>query len=220
MAIAYSSSAGLQSNSGTSHTFPITCGGADRFLVVYPMTAAARSISSVTYAGTGMTFKVKTTTGGQEVHVYYLANPATGENNVVVTTDASTYCYPTAVSYTGVDQTTPTGASGNSNGTTPSLTLTTTAADSWLVMGVRDGSDGATTAGADTTQRWSDDTQAYDRSCGAAGNYTIAVANLSTGNSGALAGMVINASVSPDPSTIYIKGRPRNRYDFTGISLG
>jgi hypothetical protein len=27
-------------------------------------------------------------------------------------------------------------------------------------------------------------------------------------------------AVIPDVSTIYLKGRPRNRYDFTGISAG
>jgi hypothetical protein len=219
MALAYDSASGLQSNSGTVHTLSHTCSGSNRLLVVYVMISNARSIVSITYGGVDMTLKTSKIVG-QSVYVYYLAAPATGANNVVVTIDSSSYCYPTAVSYTGVDQSTPTGNAGTSNGTTPSITLTTTVANAWLVMGVRDAVDGATNAGTDTTRRWANDTQGYDRTTTTTGSYAIAATGCSAGDDCALAGMVINPNLVPDASTIYLKGRPRNRYDFTGISLG
>lgn len=206
--IAFDSSSGLVSNSGTTHTFSHACSGNDRLLVVYAMVSASRTISSVTYNGVSMTFKQKSSTSSQEVHVYYLIAPATGTNDVVVTIDSSSYCYPVAVSYTGVDQVTPTGNSGWNNGSSPILTLTTTVDDAWIVAGVRDGNDGVSSAGASTTQRYSDQTQAYDRVCTTSGSYSLNVSNLSTGNNGAIAGMVINPAPESTFNLLNIERSP------------
>lgn len=200
MAIAYDTYSGVL-GSGSSVTLSHTCTGSDRFLAVSVMISNARSVTSVTYAGVAMTFKVKTELGSgkQEVHVYYLANPASGANNIVATIDSSSFLYLKDTSYTGVDQTTPTGSSGWNSGATPSLTFTTTVDGGWIVGFVRDAADGATTAGADTTYRGVADggTQAYDRAGTTAGSYTLNVSGLiSTGNDGGLAGMVINPSVA------------------------
>jgi hypothetical protein len=95
MAIAYVN--GNTSNaSASSLTYSVTCTGANFLLVDVYYTGS--SISSVTYNGVSMSLA-----NAQTSHsVYYLANPSTGANNVVVTMAASTTIFSSAVCYSGV----------------------------------------------------------------------------------------------------------------------
>jgi hypothetical protein len=89
-------------------------------------------------------------------YMFYLNAPATGANNVVVSSGGATYKEACAVSYTGVSQTgqpetTPVknSASGVSS---LSTSVTTIANQAWAVM-VTQNSNGTPTAGAGTTMR-------------------------------------------------------------------
>ncbi len=218
MAIAFDVASGLQSNSGTVHTFAHTCSGSNRLLVVFVMCASSRTVNSVTYGGVAMTFKTKTSGPSQNIHIYHLVAPATGSNNVVVTIDSSSFCYPTAVSYTGVDQTTPTGNSVAQNGSTATVTLTTTVDNAIIVAGARDANDGSTSAGANATQRYSVDTQAYDRlTTGSSGSYALTISGVSSGNDSAIAGMVVNPSSAPPSSVLHAIERSPIRGVMRGV---
>ncbi|MBI2612527.1 VCBS repeat-containing protein [Candidatus Kaiserbacteria bacterium] len=80
-------------------------------------------VSTVKYAGVDMTFA--TSTGG--VGTWYLTNPTSGSNNVVVTFSPNSGGYVSAVSYTGTDTVNPIGAMKFNTGTTgdPSISITT-----------------------------------------------------------------------------------------------
>lgn len=140
-----------------SDTWSHTCTGSDRALVVGVTQAFSPiAVSTVTYAGVAMTL-VRTDTQGANMRtdLYVLANPASGANNVIVTMAASAYFIGTAVSLTGVHQTTPTdthnGANGSSSGTT-SISLTTVTDQAWIVDCIAT-DDNSITANAGQTQR-------------------------------------------------------------------
>lgn len=158
MAIAYVTSNGVQSNSGTNHSFSLTVSGLDTHLTGFVMTNG--TISSVTFSGVSCTF-LNSTSGSQNIHTYRQTAPSAGTANFVVTTSASTFCYPTGIVHSGVDQTNPINASNTANAS-GAIAVTTSVADCWAVLGIRDDVDGSTTAGTNCTSRYSSDTQAYD----------------------------------------------------------
>lgn len=158
MAIAFVTANGVQSNSGTSHTFPLTVSGSDTHLLVFAMTNG--TINSVTFNGDACTL-VSTTSGSQNIKTYRLTAPDAGTHDVVVTTSASTFCYPTGIVHSGVDQTNPINTSNTSNAS-GAISVTTSTAGCWAVLGIRDDDDGITTAGTNCTSRYANDTQAYD----------------------------------------------------------
>lgn len=105
MAIAFDSAS---NNSATlALTFSHTCSGSDRLLLV--SCHGADQSFSVTYNGVAMTELYDGTPGSpfKFIAVYALVAPATGANDVVITRSGSTPVIAGAVSYTGVDQTTP-----------------------------------------------------------------------------------------------------------------
>jgi hypothetical protein len=90
----------------TTVTWSHTCSAsANRLLMV----AGESNISAVTYAGVSLTQGAEGAEGGsgRNGSVWYLINPASGTNTVVVSlTSASHQCHA-AVSFAGVDQTSP-----------------------------------------------------------------------------------------------------------------
>jgi hypothetical protein len=93
-------------------TFSHTTTGANRLLIVgVAFDTATPTVTSVTYAAVGMTQVFAQTVGSSgTVAMYRLVAPATGANNVVITLSASSvFLQGGAVSFTGVDQTTPLG---------------------------------------------------------------------------------------------------------------
>ena len=164
-AIAFDNSSSVFTNSATSLTWSHTTTGSELVLLVFTMSASARTVNSVTYNGTNMT-SVNSSGGNQEIHGYILTAPSTGANNVVVTMDASTYIYPVAGSYTGAAQSGQPDANNTNNQTTTSITttLTTVADNSWTVLGARAATNGDTNAGTGSTEREANTgyTQLYD----------------------------------------------------------
>ncbi|MEI6607720.1 MAG: hypothetical protein WCP35_20635, partial [Verrucomicrobiota bacterium] len=156
---------GSPSNTASNYTLSYNSGstGSNRILMVGVSfnNTNARTVSTVTYGGVAMTLVgssiiTGSTTSGSE-SIYRLLNPPTGANNLVVTwSGALSYSAVVgAITYAGVNQTTPTGtfASGSST-TTNSPTLNVTSGAGQVVFAVADGKSTAayTTTG---TSLWS-----------------------------------------------------------------
>ncbi|MBI4417095.1 MAG: hypothetical protein HY557_08940, partial [Euryarchaeota archaeon] len=156
------------SGSQTTFSWTHTTSGSNRLLVVGIALRlnASQTVTSVTYAGTGLTFR-----RGDELavsvrsEVWYLVNPALGPNTVDVTFSSSTKASIGAISLTGIDQTTPVDVSngGTGNSAAPSTTMTTTANGAWAVdvVAFRSSGNGQPTGspGAGQTERWSQYTE-------------------------------------------------------------
>src|SRR5262249_54398191 len=82
-------------------------------------------VTGATYAGLPMTLGTSSTRG--ENYTYYLINPTSGTNNVVVSFSGSTQSVSSAVSYTGTDTSNPFRAisNGHDQSDTPSPPITT-----------------------------------------------------------------------------------------------
>lgn len=149
--------------------------GSNRYLLVYTKLYHPGNgdyVSAVTYAGVSMTrFKLqgRSDTSDEAITGWYLANPATGTNNIVATlggTDLQYFSMESA-SYTGVAQTAPEASNSGSEApgsTSYSLSVTTLTDNAWLVGYAFAGSGGVISAGTNTTFRsaTSDDAHALD----------------------------------------------------------
>ena len=163
MAIAFDSSQ-LNQTTNSSATFSHTCTGSNLILFVVVGTHATTVITSVTYNGVGMTSVVgPLSSPGNNFteNLYYLINPATGANNVVVQVSTSDQIASCSASYTGVSQTGFPDASGTAGPTSVvgsfTQSLTTVANNCWMVWGAYSGE--SHTAGANTDIR--EDDQLY-----------------------------------------------------------
>lgn len=128
----------------TSSTTPFnhTCTGTNLilFVAIGNSTITAQSTTAVTYGGVAMTeIQSRQQLGNAQVKLWYLIAPATGSNSVAITGGTSSM-RASAVSFTGVAQTSPIGASnvGSANMTSTgpvklNVAVTTTQANSWLV---------------------------------------------------------------------------------------
>lgn len=190
MAIAYDSSANGGSTSTSSLTFSHTCTGSNLVLTVFiKIFNTSNVLTGVTYNGVAMT----AASSGQDAgsrwsYVYTLINPATGANNVNITTSSATYVGGTSQSYTGCRQTSQPDVVGtplNTASTTVDTTLTTITDNSWLI-GSYNGAR-AYTAGSGTTSRQFNGSpdQLYSFDSGGAKTPTGSYSLLGTQSSGA-----------------------------------
>jgi len=160
-AVAVDSTSHTFANSAT-HTWSHTVGaGSNRVLVVGVSNRdGTRTVSTVTYGGVALT-RIGLQNGAgtaNRVELWRLIAPATGTANIIVTLSGSTETVAGAVSYTGVDQTTPFGTFASASGTSTAPSVAVTSASGEVVMDVvaaNGDSDGAT-VGTGQTQRWND----------------------------------------------------------------
>lgn len=157
MAIAYDSSA-KGTTATSSLTFSHTCSGSDLILFVACRFYQTDKITGVTYNGTAMTLANKRQdNAGNNCYIYlfYLVNPSTGANNVVVSASATPNIQMCAASasYTGVSQTGQPDSNTNKSSTSATMTMTTTvvASNCWLVGATSNFR--ATSASTGTTNR-------------------------------------------------------------------
>ena len=125
-------------------SYTVTAGSTNRLLVAIGFEwNGTQSITSVTYASTTMTLGQATPTNadGETSYVYFLDNPASGTNNVVVNGVTNELMHGNLVAhaqnYTGVKQTGTADAIGGNKGATASTmtgTVITVANNSWAVM--------------------------------------------------------------------------------------
>lgn len=130
------------SGTGTSLTYAHTCTGDKRilFVGVNLYNPGADDLTGVTYASVAMTqiAKVSNASGsGQISYLYYLINPATGANNVVISkNNGAATIRSNAASYRGAKQSEQPDASGT-NSTNASINIsksvTTIVENCWMV---------------------------------------------------------------------------------------
>lgn len=146
MAIARDATTSASGSAGASPlTFAHTCTGTNLILWVATSVVVPNgvSISGVTYNSVAMTLAGtrRNPQANIEVSLWYLANPATGSNNVSITasgTDGSTVIRGVSASYTGCAQTGIPDAVGGGTGTGTSFSqaVTTVADNCWTVAAV------------------------------------------------------------------------------------
>jgi len=149
---------------GTSLTVSHTTTGTNPALFVYVLTNLnsdpTEYITGVTYNGVAMTQLRKqdfTTSDNSWHYIYGLLDPATGTNDIVISTDTSVILLARAVSYVGVDtdQTLP-DASNSDTGTSVgslSTSITTIADNCWIFAGGYGNQTGGVDAGTNLTLR-------------------------------------------------------------------
>jgi hypothetical protein len=118
----------------SSFSFSHTTTGNQRYLTV---AGAVNSVDStgVTYNSVSMSLKSRSTSGSLRSEIYELVNPASGSNSVAVTLPSSQSVICRAVSFTGVNPSTPTGtASTNALGSGTSNTATVTASATGMCL--------------------------------------------------------------------------------------
>jgi hypothetical protein len=160
MAIAFDAATGMGFGFVTTATVAHTCTGSDRILIVATANQQGGiSITSITYNSVALTF-IRADDGatGARSEIWYLLAPSTGANNIIVTpSGGGTRLAVGAISLTGVTQSSPIGATNGAtgSGTGPSVALTTTVANSWIVSNCASEGDTVTsTPGANETERY------------------------------------------------------------------
>jgi len=144
MAIAFDTDSDGTQNSSNTLTFSHTCTGEGLVLIVsvgwWENPDAARTVSGVTYNGVSMTSAVSQTTGTPDTargtEIFYLAIPAIGANDVVVTMSSTTDAIQgNAASFTGCDVDDPIG--DTTAGTALSIVVDTDRDNSFVVDNVQ-----------------------------------------------------------------------------------
>jgi hypothetical protein len=152
----------VTTNSGDANSFAHshTVSGSNRLLVVEVALSdgdADERVSSVTYAETSLTrlTEIVYSGDGPRVDVWYLVNPPTGANNVVVTQAGENEVAIGAISYTGVNQIIPIDGTTTAQGASASASISVTSETDDLVTDVMASvADGAPSVGHGQTQRW------------------------------------------------------------------
>lgn len=139
-------------------TFPHTVAGTAKILVVGISLRDTTTINSVTYAGQSLTsIRFDETTTKARTELWYLIDPPSGTDNIVITPNKNEKVVAGGVSFNGVHQTNPigthNGANDSSATTNPSVELTTTV-DDVLIVDVVSTTFGPMTPGASQTERW------------------------------------------------------------------
>ncbi|MBI3812387.1 MAG: hypothetical protein HY283_09330 [Nitrospirae bacterium] len=149
-------------NNTASLTWSHTVGAGSNSILVVGVSIlnnSSQTVTGVTYAGVPLTLIGSQNNGtNARVELWYRLVPATGANNVVVTLSAAAAVVGGAVSFTGVDQTSPVDASAfNSGNITPvTVTITTVTNNAWVVdvLASLASSANTVTAAAGQTERW------------------------------------------------------------------
>lgn len=210
-AIAFDAVSSSSANQSTGVTISHTSSGTNRLGVGIMLFGGADPASgfssrSATWAGSSMTSRVSNTAGNRGIDIFTRTAQSTGAQNVVYSwSGGGTEDRFIQQSYTGVDQTTPTNGTntaGVTGGTTMSVSVTTTVANSLLVGGffLREGGV-SQTADSPTTDRFNDATNKAtgDRATTTTGAYTL---SWTVGSGGIGTNSIIGAiALSPVAST-------------------
>lgn len=213
MAIAFDAGTYSAAATSTSLTFSHTCTGSSRILFVmgHDKQTSATVVTGVTYGGAAMT-QVNTLAGSatqndRAITLWYLVNPASGANNVVVSASESVSLRFHAVSYTGARQISQPDGSDTSTGNgvaTISTDITTTADNCWMLMFGKDDVHTYTSTTGDTMRLASDAAGHFIADTGAA--ITPAGANTMTiqPNTGSIVVGALAVSFSPVQSATIV----------------
>lgn len=199
---------GGNNTGGSSVTWTHTCTGSNLILIVNSTLDSGSTVTAVSFNGVPATLVNSATSSGRTTYMHYLINPATGSHTVQVDRNSGTGTIDTsAVSYTGMKQSSQPETSVTSTSTTSNLSLniTTSTDNAWLVAstGVNQSS-GAITAGTNNFARIGGgiDGQAYGSWDSNAGQGTAGSKSMAWVASNITLGTYIVASFSPVPSNI------------------
>lgn len=230
-AVAFDAVSTTSSSLSVSHT----TSGSDRLLLAFItlLSTGNPDVTSVTYNGTSMTKITEAsnqyiTNRFIETQVYQLVAPDTGSNTLAMTLPATyTDSSLVAISYTGVDQSTPIGATGTNTGTGDlTVTFNTNNADSLIVAGggIRGGDAAPFSPGTGTTERWDYNTGAHtgfdfsawggEESAPTTGSYTVDSTSAST-DSFSMVGVEVNQVAA---SGITVSGNVYNAGTSTALT--
>jgi hypothetical protein len=133
-----------------------------------------QTVSSVTYGGVSMTqVPGGTATQGTlaRAELWYLTNPPTGANDVVVTFSANAISRAGAISFTGVNQATPLGTANGANNRTSTATVDVSSATNEVVVDVVAMESTSATISAGANQNLGFDSDAGSTNIRAGGSY-------------------------------------------------
>ena len=202
----------------TSATFSYTVSGTNTLLLVQVYIEANGTsdvVNTVTFNGTALTRIVQdrdTTSGHGDLETWRLVNPASGTHNVVVSISDTTarVLHIGAISYTGVNQTSPIGASTSLNqaaATSHSISLTTTTANSLVVgMCTSYGTGVGITPGTGQVQKWvktdNNETEGDDKAAPTAGSTSLSytLASSQSADMEVVEIKAVNTSCAPVPA--------------------
>ncbi len=145
-------------NSGTASgaNFSYTTGSSsNRFMVLEILVNNSITASSVTYNGVACSLVDSTNTGagGQAMHLFYLINPDSGTNNVVVTTSDTSSWEGMVATYSSSAQMAPEASAKANTQSSPVTATVTTISDNAWVVGMFRNTTGTFSAGANTVLR-------------------------------------------------------------------
>lgn len=157
MSIAFDAETYNTASAATSLTISHTPSGTPNLVVaVFWLKVGTDDVTGVTYNGVPMTkvdWQPNSPINSKSVHMYYLANPSSGTQDLVITTSGAQDIRGSAITYTGADTSTPLDASNKDsglNGPTITCSLTTTASDTAVIVVAEEGRT-YSSAGTNTT---------------------------------------------------------------------
>lgn len=145
----------------STYSWSHTCTGSNRYLTVgiSMLSVGGSSVTGITYSGIALSLIKAQASGAGAIRseLWGLVAPATGSNTIAVTLSASLDSAAGAVSYTGVEQTTPYEAANSATATNvgaadATVNVTTIANNDWTFDNVAT-DDTAITVGAGQTSR-------------------------------------------------------------------
>lgn len=222
MAIAFDAKSNASFIAQSAGTVAHTCTGANLVLAVCSSVESNvgptnNPITGITYNSVALT-KIRSDqrVDSNRSEIWYLINPSTGANNIIVTyTGLTEGGVIGGISLTGVDQNSPLDANAGGtthNGTLITGTITTIAANAWVVDSVHGAaSTGTLTGSASQTQRYEDVSAAHCRG-GASTNGPIATPGT--------VGMTWTASASETEGVISIASFAPVASGPTGVTPG
>ena len=158
--IAFDATTTSSTTSSGPCTFSHTATGTDRVAIAGAAWRGTGSVSSATYGGTGMTLVGTATDSGNntKMALYSFVAPPTSSTTVTFTM-TGTLQGPRCgvITFTGVDQTTPTASFASANASSGNPSVNVTSATNEVVVDVVAVDRGAPTVGAGQTQRWNGD---------------------------------------------------------------
>lgn len=189
-------------------TTSITLGGTANILIVGSFSGVNDPSAPPTWNGVSMGAAVVTNSNvdTDELHIYFMANPATGTHNLVTSFPASTNNTTFWASYSGASTATPTSTAifyaDPLGGSTMSVTTLSTTGSAWYFAICFDG--GSMTAGTNATQL---DTanptfQASYDSNGIAGSSTMSF-NVGAGGRGGIAALAFQTAATANKSNFF-----------------
>jgi len=214
-----------QATTASSISWSHTTGtGNNRLLLVaigvHVATGTPTIVRSVTYGGVSLTQVTaalySATTPRVRTYVFRLINPVSGANTITVNFAATTLSVAGAVTYTGVNQTSPIQTSSTSigSGTSPSVSVTVSGSGKLLFghLGGHRTSAWTITEGSGQTNRWMQQAQLYK---GGGSDKTVAAGSQSVSWTLSRAANFVASAVVINPAAVY---RAEVEHNVTGIT--